>query len=104
MSEFSNVTVIKKVNSYFDGNVTSRTLRFSDGAEKTLGFMLPGEYQFNTGDKESIEVYSGDIEVMFPDTECWEKINVGDSFEVPANATFKVKISSPVDYCCSFIK
>ncbi len=104
MSEFSNVTVIKKANVYFDGNVSSRTLRFSDGTERTLGFMLPGEYQFNTGEKEIIEVYSGDIEVMFPDAEDWKKINIGDSFEVPANSAFKVKITSPVDYCCSFIK
>ena len=66
--------------------------------------MLPGEYQFNTGDKEIIEVYSGDIEVIFSGAEDWKKINIGDSFEVPANSTFKVKINSPVDYCCSFIK
>ena len=104
MSEFSNVTVVKKANVYFDGNVTSRTIRFSDGIEKTLGVMLPGEYQFNTGDKESIEVYSGEIGVMFSDAEDWKKINIGDSFEVPASSTFKVKINSPVDYCCSFIK
>ena len=55
MSEFNNVTVIKKANVYFDGNVNSRTIKFADGSEKTLGFMLPGEYQFNTADKELME-------------------------------------------------
>lgn len=104
MSGFKNVTVIKKANIYFDGNVTSRTIQFSDGTEKTLGFMLPGEYQFNTGDQESIEVYSGDLEVMLPGASDWQKINAGDSFEVPASSAFKVRIISPVDYCCSFIK
>ena len=52
MPEFSNVTVVKRANVYFNGNVTSRTLRFADGTMKTLGFMLPGEYEFSTGDPE----------------------------------------------------
>lgn len=51
MSEFTNVTVIKKANVYFDGKVVSRTVVFADGAKKTLGIMQPGEYEFNTGDK-----------------------------------------------------
>ncbi len=50
MTEFDNVTVVKKANVYFDGKVTSRTVKFADGSLKTLGFMLPGEYQFNTAD------------------------------------------------------
>lgn len=104
MPEFKNVAVVKKANVYFDGNVTSRTIRFSDGAEKTLGFMLPGEYQFNTGDKEIIEVYAGDLEVLLPATEKWKAVNAGDSFEVPANSKFTVKIHNAVDYCCSFLK
>jgi len=46
MSEFNNVSVVKKANVYFGGNVSSRTIRFADGSSKTLGFMLPGEYTF----------------------------------------------------------
>lgn len=30
MSEFKNVTVIKKANVYFDGKVTSRTVLFGE--------------------------------------------------------------------------
>ncbi|MFK5947188.1 MAG: pyrimidine/purine nucleoside phosphorylase, partial [Methylococcales bacterium] len=41
MTEFNNVTIIKKANIYFDGNVSSRTIKFADGSTKTLGFMLP---------------------------------------------------------------
>ena len=40
MSEFKNVTVVKKANVYFDGKVTSRTVLFADGTKKTLGVML----------------------------------------------------------------
>ncbi|MCJ7541088.1 MAG: pyrimidine/purine nucleoside phosphorylase, partial [Desulfobacterales bacterium] len=48
MSEYTNVTIVKEANIYFDGKVTSRSILFSDGSKKTLGVMLPGEYEFNT--------------------------------------------------------
>ena len=59
MSEFKNVTVVKKANVYFDGKVTSRTLLFPDGSKKTLGMMLPGEYEFGTASKELMEILVG---------------------------------------------
>ncbi|MEQ1558118.1 MAG: pyrimidine/purine nucleoside phosphorylase [Methyloglobulus sp.] len=104
MSEFKEVSVVKKANVYFDGNVSSRTIKFADGTLKTLGFMLPGEYTFNTADKEVMEIMDGDLDVLLPDTEQWQKITGGESFDVPANAKFTVKIHTPTDYCCSFIK
>ena len=41
MGEFSNVTVVKAANLYFEGNVASRTIKFPDGSRKTLGFICP---------------------------------------------------------------
>ena len=104
MSEFNNVSIVKKANVYFGGNVSSRTIRFADGSLKTLGFMLPGEYTFNTADKELMEIIDGDLDVLLPGNEQWQKVTGGESFDVPANATFTVKIKTPTDYCCSFIK
>ena len=104
MPEFNNVTVVKKANVYFDGNVSSRTLRFADGSVKTLGFMLPGEYPFNTADKELMEIIDGDLEVLLPGSDEWQSIKGGESFDVAANAKFTVRINTPVDYCCSFLK
>lgn len=40
MEQFNNVTVVKKANIYFDGKVTSRTVKFEDGTYKTLGSMM----------------------------------------------------------------
>ncbi len=51
MEEFKGVSVVRKANIYFDGRVTSRTVLFADGSKKTLGIMLPGEYEFNTGEQ-----------------------------------------------------
>jgi uncharacterized protein YaiE (UPF0345 family) len=104
MSEFNSITVVKKANVYFGGNVSSRTIRFADGSLKTLGFMLPGEYTFHTGDKELMEIIDGDLEVLLPGTDRWQKITGGEAFNVPANSAFTVKVNTPADYCCSFIK
>ena len=61
--EFKNVTIVKKANVYFDGNVTSRTIHFADGSVKTLGFMQVGDYTFSTGKAEIMEFMSGELEV-----------------------------------------
>ncbi|MGR9013194.1 MAG: pyrimidine/purine nucleoside phosphorylase [Gammaproteobacteria bacterium] len=103
MSEFTNVTVIKKANVYFDGNVISRTVKFADGSTKTLGFMQVGEYTFNTADPELMEIIDGDLDVLLPGTE-WQSVKGGESFNVPANSEFTMKVKTPSDYCCSFLK
>jgi uncharacterized protein YaiE (UPF0345 family) len=102
MSEFTNVTVVQKANVYFDGRVNSRTVKFADGSMKTLGFMLEGEYTFNTGAAELMEILAGDLELLLPDSD-WQHISGGESFNVPANAKFTVKINAPTDYICSFL-
>ncbi|MEN8135866.1 MAG: pyrimidine/purine nucleoside phosphorylase [Thermodesulfobacteriota bacterium] len=104
MSEFNNVNVVKKANVYFDGKVSSRTLIFADGSSKTLGIMLPGDYEFNTADKEIMEIMSGELEVLLPGNDDWQVVKGGESFEVPAQAKFSLKVKTTMDYCCSFIK
>lgn len=102
MSEFENVSIVKQANIYFDGNVTSRSIIFNDGSKKTLGVMLPGEYEFNTDDKELMEIYSGKLQVLLPNSE-WQNIKGGEHFEVAANSTFQLKVVEITDYCCSFL-
>lgn len=102
MSEFNNVSIIKAANVYFDGKVTSRTVLFADGSKKTLGIMLPGEYEFGTEAKELMEILAGDLVIQLPG-EDWKPIKGGESFEVPANSKFKLKIASVTDYCCSYL-
>jgi uncharacterized protein YaiE (UPF0345 family) len=103
MSQFENVSVIREANIYFDGKVTSRAVLFPDGSRKTLGIMLPGEYEFGTGEKEIMEILAGDLDVLLPDSQ-WQRIKGGESFEVPANASFQLKVKQTTDYCCSYIK
>lgn len=104
MSVFKNVNIEKKANYYFDGKVTSRNIIFSDGSTKTLGIMLPGEYQFNTSLKEIIEITSGEIEVLISEEQGWQDMSEGMSFEIPKNSSFKLKVSKLFDYCCSYLE
>ncbi len=99
---FENVTVVKQANIYFDGKVTSRTVLFADGTRKTLGIMMPGDYEFGTGARELMEMLNGEMDVLLPGQSEWQTFKAGESFEVPANSSFKLKVNVPVDYCCSY--
>ncbi len=103
MDNFKNVTVVKAANMYFGGQVTSRTLIFPDGSRKSLGVMLPGEYEFGTAEKEIMEILSGELEVLLPGSSDWHPVRGGESFEMPPSSRFRVRINSLTDYCCSFI-
>lgn len=103
MSTFENVSITKAANVYFDGKVTSRKIEFNDGTIKTLGIMLPGEYEFGTETAEVMEILAGDLDVKLPNNETWQTVQGGQSFNVPANAKFQLKIKSITDYCCSYI-
>lgn len=102
MSQFENVTVVREANIYFDGKVTSRTVIFKDGSKKTLGIMLPGDYEFGTKEKEIMEILAGDLDILLHGKE-WKHIKGGESFEVPAESKFKLKVQKVTDYCCSYI-
>ncbi|MEA3417875.1 MAG: pyrimidine/purine nucleoside phosphorylase [Campylobacterota bacterium] len=104
MNSFENVKVTKEVNNYFEGRMTSRTLILEDGSIKTLDVVLPGEYEFGTGDPELMEIYSGDLEVKLPGSDVWQTVRGGESFNVEGDAKFQARVQSMTDYCCSFLK
>ena len=104
MSKFKNVTAVKEANVYFDGNVTSRTLKFEDGTTKSLGIMLPGEYEFGTAEAEIMEILSGELLVKLPNKSEFTTVIGPSSFNVDANSKFTVQVKTITDYCCSYIK
>jgi uncharacterized protein YaiE (UPF0345 family) len=102
MSEFSNITVVREANVYFNGGVTSRTVIFADGSKKTLGIAQPGTYEFSTGAAELMEIQSGELEVQIANGP-WKPVKGGEEFEVPANSAFTMRVVTLTDYCCSFL-
>ena len=103
MSQFDNVSIVKEANVYFDGKVTSRTVLFPDGTKKTLGIMLPGEYEFGTAQEELMEILGGKLDVLLPGENEWKTFTGAASFKVPANSRFKLNVQEVTDYCCSYI-
>jgi uncharacterized protein YaiE (UPF0345 family) len=103
MSYIKNITIKKEANIYYDGKVTSRTIIDQDGNTQSLGIMLPGEYTFGTNEAEIMEILSGDLDIKLPNQE-WKTLNTPETFNVPANSSFDLKIKSVTDYCCSYIK
>lgn len=105
MSEtFENVSIVKKANVYFGGQVTSRTVVFADGTKKTLGFMQAGDYEFGTEAAELMEMLGGAMDVKLDGEDTWTTYKEGESFNVPGNSKFALKVAAGgADYCCSYL-
>ncbi|MGC6455882.1 MAG: pyrimidine/purine nucleoside phosphorylase [Coraliomargaritaceae bacterium] len=105
MSEsYENVSIVRKANVYFDGQVTSRTVVFADGTKKTLGFMQAGDYEFGTEAPELMEVLGGTMEVKLAGQSDWTSYSEGQSYEVPGHSKFALKVApGGADYCCSYL-
>jgi purine/pyrimidine-nucleoside phosphorylase len=65
--------------------------------------MRPGEYESGTESKEIMEILADDLAVLLPGAKRWRTIKAGDSFEVPTQSKFSLKVKSIPDYCCSYI-
>ena len=104
MTKLENISMIKEANVYFDGKVVSRTIFLPNGERQTLGVMQPGEYTFDTNEAEIMEMMSGELEIRLPGETEFKTLHTPESFNVPANSSFDLKIKTVTDYCCSYIK
>ena len=91
-----------ETNEYFEGNVQSIAFQ-SETLPATVGVMEVGEYTFGTAEKELMEITAGDLDILLPGETQWQTIKGGESFYVPANASFDVKAKTLIDYCCTYI-
>ncbi|MEW5943792.1 MAG: pyrimidine/purine nucleoside phosphorylase [Pseudomonadota bacterium] len=103
MSQFDNVSVIKKANLYFDGKCVSHTVLFPDGTKKTVGVIFPSKLTFNTGLPEVMEINAGVCKVKVAGDKDWKTYKAGDSFSVPGNTSFEIETLETLDYVCHFI-
>ena len=102
MDKYKNVNVDKLANIYFEGNVISRNIFMKDGSRKTLGVMLPGNYEFSTDTRELMEIISGKLNLKLQNDEDWKSIKDGMSFNIPKNSSFKIEVLELVNYACSY--
>ena len=102
MDKYKDVNVDKIANIYFEGNVISRNIFLKDGSRKTLGGMLPGNYEFSTEKRELMEIISGKLNLKLQNDEDWKLIKDGMDFNIPKNSSFKVEVFELVNYTCSY--
>jgi purine/pyrimidine-nucleoside phosphorylase len=89
------------VNEYFDGTVKSLGYDSAEG-KSTIGVIEAGEYEFGTSSHETMVVIEGELIAQLPGSEAWTSFTNGQSFEVPANSSFKVKANSQTSYLCKY--
>lgn len=90
-----------KVNEYYDGKVKSIAFD-SPAGPATVGVMAPGEFEFNTATLEIMQVVSGRLTVKLPGKESWESYGPGQTFAVPANQKFQLKVAEETAYLCLY--
>ena len=102
MSQYDNVSVVKKANVYFDGKCVSHTVVLADGTKKTVGVILPSSLTFNTGAPEIMEVLAGQCRVTLADAPASQTYEAGQSFNVPGNSRFTIEVTDTLHYVCHF--
>lgn len=90
-----------KVNEYFDGKVASIAFQSATLAS-TVGVMAIGDYEFSTSQHEVMTVVSGALTVKLPGADDWQTFEATQSFEVPANASFQLKVAVETAYLCTY--
>lgn len=102
MSQFTNVSVNKEANVYFDGKCVSHTVTFADGSRKSVGVILPSTLTFQTGAPEVMELLKGRCRVKFAGATAATEYGGGQSFSVPGNSSFEIETLEPLHYVCHF--
>jgi purine/pyrimidine-nucleoside phosphorylase len=102
MSQFDNVSVLKKANVYFDGKCVSHTVLLADGTRKSVGVILPSKLTFNTAAPEIMELLDGRCRVTLKGESAAKEYAGGESFHVGANTSFDIETLETLHYVCHF--
>ncbi|THF60986.1 pyrimidine/purine nucleoside phosphorylase [Pseudothauera rhizosphaerae] len=101
--KFDGVAVTTRANVYFDGKCVSHSIVLADGTKKSVGVILPASLTFNTGAPEIMEGVAGSCRVRLKGESEWKTYGAGESFTVPGNSAFDIKVAGePYHYVCHF--
>jgi len=100
--KIDNISITTQANVYFDGKCVSHSLTLADGSKKSVGVILPASLTFNTGAAEIMECVGGACEYKLAGSNDWVKSSVGESFSVPGNSTFELRVALAYHYICHF--
>jgi len=97
-----NISVTTQASVYFDGKCVSHGITFADGTKKSVGVVLPANLTFNTGAPEIMECVAGSCEYKLKGSDAWVTSSPGDTFSVPGNSSFDIRVTEPYHYICHF--
>ena len=103
--KIDNISVQTQANVYFDGKCISHNVTLADGSKKSVGVILPATLTFNTGAPEIMECVGGACEYKLLGEARWIRSSVGQSFSVPGDSTFDIRVAPGFDayhYICHF--
>ena len=90
-----------KLRKYHGNRVQSLTYEL-DGEAASVGIISPGEYEFGAVQKETTTVCSGEIAVRVGNEKEWKTYRKGETFTVPPQTDFKMKVSGMSTYYCKY--
>jgi len=101
-THIDGVTVTTTASVYFDGKCVSHGITFADGTKKSVGVVLPASLTFNTGAPEIMECVAGSCDYKLAGSETWLTSKPGDTFSIPGNSSFDIRVTEPYHYICHF--
>ena len=101
-TQIDGVSVSTQASVYFDGKCISHAITLSDGTKKSVGVVLPATLTFNTGAPEIMECVAGGCEYKLAGSDTWLKSLPGESFSIPGNSKFDIRVAQAYHYICHF--
>ncbi len=99
----ADATVTTAANVYFDGRCVSHSVLLPNGVKKSVGVILPATLRFTTGAAERMECVAGRCEYRLADAgDAWIASSAGESFSIPADSSFEIRVEAPFHYICHF--
>jgi len=92
----NNIT-ISKANIFFNGNVTNRDISTNGVITHSLGIMLPGQYKWQTDNKETFYITQG-LGTLKINDDIPQKLSRNAVVTVPDNSVFEFDIHETIDY------
>ncbi|MES2184907.1 MAG: pyrimidine/purine nucleoside phosphorylase [Pseudomonadota bacterium] len=100
--KIDGVSVTTQANVYFEGKCVSHGITLADGTRKSVGVILPATLTFSTGAPEKMECVAGACEYRLAGTDTWAPSSAGDTFAVPGNTKFDIRVAEAYHYICHF--
>lgn len=100
--KIDSVSLTTQANVYFGGKCVSHSFTLADGTQKSVGVVLPATLTFGTNAPETMECVGGACEYKLDGTDTWLTSGPGDTFSIPANSKFDIRVTDAYHYICHY--